>query len=338
MNMINNHSLKPYNTFGINVDAKYFIEVASVAEIKEVIEYINIHKIPFLILGGGSNILFTSDFDGLVIKINLKGIDLVQEDDDHYFLKVQAGENWDDLVKYCVENNYAGLENLSLIPGCVGACPIQNIGAYGVEMKDHFQELEAFDLTDGSIRTMSKTDCRFGYRSSIFKNELKGKVIILSVTFRLDKLPVLRTGYGAITDELNKMEVKERSIQSIRNAVINIRRSKLPDPTEIGNAGSFFKNPTVSPVFRNKLLKSHPGMVSYSQSNGDYKLAAGWLIEQCGWKGKRIGDAGVHGKQALVLVNYGKATGKEILDLADEIKKSVFETFGVLLEREVNVG
>lgn len=337
MNMINNDSLKPYNTFGINVDAKHFVEVASVVEIKEISSFIENHQMPFLILGGGSNILFTKDFEGLVIKINLKGIELVHEDTNHYYIKALAGENWDDLVKYCVENNYAGLENLSLIPGCVGASPIQNIGAYGVEMKDHFHELELYDLTDDTIRTMNGEACRFGYRSSMFKNELKGKAIILSVTFRLDKIPVFRTEYGAIKDELKTEEVSSFSIQKIREAVIKIRRSKLPDPNEIGNAGSFFKNPTVPAVFRNKLLKSHPGLVSYSQPNGDYKLAAGWLIEQCGWKGRRIGDAGVHEKQALVLVNYGNVTGMEILELSDEIKKSVFETFTVLLEREVNV-
>jgi len=335
--MINNHSLQPYNTFGIKVDAKYFIEVASVAEIKEVSEYINSHKIPFLILGGGSNILFTKNFNGLVIKINLKGTVLVREDDDHCLLKAQAGENWDDFVKFCVENNYAGLENLSLIPGCVGASPIQNIGAYGVEMKDHFHSLEYINLSNGSVRTMNADDCRFGYRDSIFKHELKNKGIILSVTFRLDKRPVFRTGYGALEDELDRMGISRLTIQKIREAVIAVRRNKLPDPAVVGNAGSFFKNPTISNEKHDKLKALYPQLVSFPQPDDTYKLSAGWMIEQCGWKGKRIGDAGVHEKQALVLVNYGNAKGSEITDLANQIQISVKEKFSVDIEKEVNI-
>jgi UDP-N-acetylmuramate dehydrogenase len=332
-----NYNLKSLNTFGINVDAKCFTEVASLEDIIEVSDYIPEKKLPLLVLGGGSNILFTKDFDGLIIKINLQGIELISEDAEFYYVKVQAGENWDEFVKYCVDMNYAGAENLSLIPGNVGASPIQNIGAYGSEMKDIFEELEMFDFGEGIIRKMRTEDCRFEYRNSIFKNELKGKVIILSVTFRLNKFPLFKTEYGAIKDELTKMGVERPSIQTIRNAVINIRRSKLPDPDEIGNAGSFFKNPTVSNKFHEELKSRFPKLVSFPQPGGTYKLAAGWLIEQCGWKGKRVGDAGVHEKQALVIVNYGNANGKEILELTGEIKKSVLEHFGVDLETEVNI-
>ncbi len=337
--MINreNYSIKSLNTFGIKVDAKYFAEVASLQDIIDINHFIREKQVPYLALGGGSNILFTKDFEGLVIKIDLKGIELVSEDSVHYYVKAMAGENWDDFVKYCVERNYAGLENLSLIPGNVGASPIQNIGAYGVEMKDIFHELKMFDLHIGRTTVMKTDNCRFEYRNSIFKNELKGKAFILSVTFRLDKNPVFRTEYGAIREELNKMGVRELSIQNIRNAVINIRRSKLPDPKEIGNAGSFFKNPTVSAKVHDELKNRFPQIVSFPQPDGKYKLAAGWLIEQCGWKGKRLGDAGVHQKQALVIVNYGNASGKKILELAAEIKKSVSDRFGVEIETEVNI-
>jgi UDP-N-acetylmuramate dehydrogenase len=332
-----NYSLKSLNTFGIKVDAKYFAEVASVQDIIEINKIILEKRIPFLVLGGGSNILFTKDFEGIVIKIGLKGIEVVEEDAGHYYIKARAGENWDDFVKYCVDRNYGGLENLSLIPGNVGASPIQNIGAYGVEMKDVFHELEIFDLQQGIVRTLKDGECKFEYRSSIFKNELKGKIIILAVTFRLDKKPVYQTGYGAIQDELKAMEVKELSVQSIRKAVINIRRKKLPDPKEIGNAGSFFKNPSVTANVHEDLKNRFPQLVSYPQQNGTFKLAAGWLIEQCGWKGKRMGDAGVHQHQALVIVNYGKSTGREILELAEKVKKSVRKNFGVEIETEVNV-
>jgi UDP-N-acetylmuramate dehydrogenase len=332
-----NYSLKSLNTFGIKVDAKYFTEVASLQDIIDINHFISEKQVPYLALGGGSNILFTKDFEGLIIKIDLKGIELVNEDSVHYYVKAMAGENWDDFVKYCVERNFAGLENLSLIPGNVGASPIQNIGAYGVEMKDVFHELEIYNLHTGNLTVMKANECRFEYRNSIFKNELRGKAFILSVTFRLYRAPVFRTEYGAIKDELNKMGVKELSIQNIRNAVINIRRSKLPDPSEIGNAGSFFKNPTVSAKVHYELKNQFPQIVSFPQPGGTCKLAAGWLIEQCGWKGKRFGDAGVHQKQALVIVNYGNAIGKEILELAAEIKKSVSDRFGVEIEMEVNI-
>ncbi|MBM3437021.1 MAG: UDP-N-acetylmuramate dehydrogenase [Bacteroidetes bacterium] len=337
MNIINYRNLKPYNTFGINVDAKRFVEVASLAEIQEVREYLRLHPQNFLVLGGGSNVLFTKDFDGLVIRINLSGIEITGEDKYHVYIKAAAGEEWDGFVEYCTDFGFAGIENLSLIPGCVGASPIQNIGAYGVEMKDHFHSLEYFDLSEGTVRTMLRGNCRFGYRDSIFKHELKAGGIILSVTFRLDKLPVFRTNYGALKDELDRMGISGVTIQKTREAVIAVRHSKLPDPAVVGNAGSFFKNPAVSKERHDQLKSLFPQLVSFPQPDDTYKLAAGWLIEQCGWKGRRIGDAGVHEKQALVLVNYGNAKGAEITDLARQIQISVKEKFSVDLEKEVNI-
>lgn len=337
MEILKDYSLKSFNTFGLNVDAKYFCRVASLADIREIVKFIEIKKLPYLFIGGGSNILFTKDFDGLIIKIVLRGIEIVGEDSDYIFVKAASGENWDEFVGYCVNHNYAGIENLSLIPGSVGASPIQNIGAYGVEMKDFFHEVEFYDLTDGSVKKFKKGDCHFGYRSSIFKKELKGKVIMLSVIFRLNKKPFFKTDYGVIKDELKRLGVKELTAKAIREAVINIRRRKLPDTEIIGNAGSFYKNPVVTAEKHKKIKSAFPLLVSFLQSDGTYKLAAGWLIEQCGWKGKRVRDSGVHDKQALVLVNYGNATGKDILELSEKIKSSVFEKFGVELEREVNV-
>jgi len=331
------YSLKSYNTFGINVDAKYFAQVASLVELKDVLDFIKTNKIPFLILGRGSNMLFTRDFDGIIIKVASKGIDKISEDVNHIYIKVQAGENWDYFVQFCVDHNYAGLENLSLIPGNVGASPIQNIGAYGVELKDHFYELEFYDFETRSVKRCGLKDCAFGYRNSIFKNELKGKGMILSVTFRLNKTPKFKTEYGIIKEEIEKMDLPKLTIKTIRQAVINIRRSKLPDPETIGNAGSFFKNPTISMEVHEQLKDKFPNIISFPQPDEKFKLAAGWLIDQCGWKGKRVGDSGVHEKQALVLVNHGNATGKEVYDLSEQIKNSVIEKFGVELEREVNI-
>ncbi len=337
MKIKENHSLKSHNTFGINVDAKYFAQVASLEELEEIVDFIETKNIPYLILGGGSNILFTKDFDGIVVKVDFKGIQVVEEDQDHVYIKVQGGENWDKFVEFCVDNNYAGLENLSLIPGNVGTSPIQNIGAYGVELKDHFHELEFFDFETRSVKLFRSNDCVFGYRNSIFKNDLKGKGIIVSVTFRLDKTPTFKTEYGTIKDEINNMWVDDLSINVIRQVVINIRQSKLPDPEILGNAGSFFKNPTISKEEHQRLIDEFPNIVTFPQPDEKFKLAAGWLIDQCNWKGKRVGDAGVHEKQALVLVNYGNATGTEIYNLSKQIKKSVFDKFGVELEREVNI-
>ncbi|MFP5040947.1 UDP-N-acetylmuramate dehydrogenase [Parasediminibacterium sp. JCM 36343] len=340
--MQQNTSLKPYNTFGIDATAQYFASFSRVEELGTLLEYRNNLSVggmqaPLLVLGGGSNILFTKNVAGLVLKNELKGIELIKEDADYYYIKAAAGEVWHDLVMYCVENNYAGLENLSLIPGNVGASPIQNIGAYGVEIKDVFYQLEAYHIQHHAIDIFGKDDCSFGYRESIFKQELKGQYIIVSVTFRLPKKPVLNISYGAIKEELENMKVQDVSIKNISQAVINIRSSKLPDPKQIGNAGSFFKNPTVSKFRRHVIVEEFPKLVSYQVDEMYYKLAAGWLIEQCGWKGYRKGDAGCHEKQALVLVNYGGAKGEEIIALSQEIIASVEKKFGVVLEREVNV-
>ncbi len=332
-----NYSLKKFNTFGIDATARYFTECSSIDQIKETLSLQSFTNTQKLILGGGSNLLFTKNFDGLVIKNNLKGIELVKEEKDFYFVKAGAGEIWHQFVMHCIDNNYAGLENLSLIPGNVGASPMQNIGAYGAEIKDHFFELEALHIADKTIHTFNNADCKFGYRESVFKRDLKNQYIITSVTFKLLKHPNFNTRYGAIEKEMEAQGVKEINIQAISKAVCSIRSSKLPNPAEIGNAGSFFKNPEVTSELYNSLKNKFPTIVGYDLENGNVKLAAGWLIEQCGWKGKTIGDAGVHKLQALVLVNYGKATGLEIFDLSQKVMDSVKETFGVDLEREVNI-
>ena len=350
MRIQENISLKPYNTFGIDAKAKYYSTFSSVDELEECLNYkLQTTNLPIgqaghkLILGGGSNILFSKDFNGLVLKNELKGIDLIKEDEHHYFVKAAAGENWHQFVLYCIKRNYAGVENLSLIPGNVGASPMQNIGAYGVEIKGVFEQLEAFHIRDKKIVTFTANDCEFGYRESVFKRKYKDQFVILNVTFRLRKHPVFHTSYGAVEQELEKMRVKELSIQAISQAVINIRTSKLPDPKEIGNAGSFFKNPEIDNLQFQKLKQKFSNIVGYPVANNKTKLAAGWLIEQCGpkdsvsWKGYRKGDAGCHSKQALVLVNYGNAKGEEIYDLSEKILQSVKEKFGVKLEREVNI-
>ena len=342
MNIRENISLKPYNTFGIDVRANFFTGFSSVEELQEILDFHNaVNKgagiVEPLILGGGSNILLTKDVEALVIKNEVKGIGIVKEDDDFIYVRAGAGENWHSFVLHCVNNNYAGIENLSLIPGNVGASPMQNIGAYGVEIKDVFFELEAFHLYDKTIVRFTIEDCRFGYRESVFKKKLKNQFVILSVTCRLNKKPVYNTSYGAISQELENMGVQELSIKAISDAVIQIRSSKLPDPKETGNAGSFFKNPQVSNEKFDALQKAFPRIVGFPFGDSQKKLAAGWLIEQCGWKGYRDGDAGCYPKQALVLVNYGNATGVEILKLSQDIIKSVQEKFGVTLEREVNI-
>jgi UDP-N-acetylmuramate dehydrogenase len=332
-----NYSLKKQNTFGINATARYFTELSNIEAFQEILSDKNFANKQKLILGGGSNILFTKDFEGIVLKNKLKGIELVKEDNDHYYVKSAAGEVWHEFVMHCVKKNYAGLENLSLIPGNVGASPMQNIGAYGAEIKDTFYELEALNLEDKSIHTFSNAQCKFGYRESVFKHELKNQFIITSVTFKLLKRPAFNTSYGAIEKELQEMGVSELSIQAISKAVCNIRSSKLPNPSEIGNAGSFFKNPEITSEKFKHLKEQFPTIVSYELANGNVKLAAGWLIEQCGWKGKAIGDAGVHKLQALVLVNYNNATGTEIYNLSQQIMDSVKAKYDVSLEREVNI-
>lgn len=335
MNLLKNHSLKKLNTFGIDAVAKYFLEIESVSAAQNFSDDKKFSIQSKLILGGGSNILFTKNFDGIVVKNNIKGIELIREDSENYFVKVGAGESWHGFVTHCIEKNYAGVENLSLIPGCVGAAPIQNIGAYGVEQKDVFFELQAIDLKENKTITINKSDCKFGYRDSIFKGEAKGKFIITSVTFKLFKKPKFNTSYGSINQEIEKMEVKEMSISAISQAVCNIRRSKLPDPEKTGNAGSFFKNPIVNNEKYELLKKEFLPIVAYKNSDTEIKLAAGWLVEQCGWKGKRFNNCGVHKDQALVLVNYENAKGNEIFELSEKILRSVKEKFGVELEREV---
>lgn len=336
MNVSENISLKSYNTFRIDASARYFCAFKSLEELKEVLSENRFKDLPKLIIGGGSNLLLIKNFEGLVLKNGIKGKTLIGEDENHIYVKAGGAEVWHEFVMYCIKQNYAGIENMSLIPGNVGAGPLQNIGAYGVELKDVFYELEALHLKELYVKTFTNAECKFGYRESIFKREAKGEFIITSVTFRLNKKPTFNTSYGAIEKELELMGVKERSISAISEAVIRIRTSKLPDPEKLGNAGSFFKNPEI-PLEQFLYLKSqYPTIVAFPQ-NEIVKLAAGWLIEQCGWKGKRVGDAGVHKDQALVLVNYGNATGKEIYDLSSQVINSVKEKFGVILEREVNI-
>jgi len=335
INIQENISLKDHNTFDIDVKAKHFANLSSVHNIQEFCKHKKYDK--FLILGGGSNILFTKDFNGIIVKIENKGIEIIEEDEKHVFVKAAAGEIWDDLVEFCVKNNYGGIENLSNIPGTVGAAPIQNIGAYGVELKDVFIQLEAIEISTGKTRTFSKNECEFGYRSSVFKNELKGKYIITSVTIKLSKSPTLSFEYGAMRDELKRLNIENPGLKDIRQAVINIRSSKLPDPAIIGNAGSFFKNPVVENKKLEALKRDYPNIPSYKQNEYSVKLAAGWLIDQCGWKGKSIGNAGVHKDQALVIVNHGGASGQEILSLAENIQESVHKHFGISLVPEVNI-
>ena len=331
--------MKALNTFGIDVKAKMMATFSSQDELAELLHEIKIANDPNkLILGGGSNILFTKDFNGVVLRNAVRGTEIVKEDLHHIWVRIGAGENWHEFVLYCIENNFAGVENLSLIPGFAGASPMQNIGAYGVEIKEVFHSLEAFHLEDKTTITFSNNDCEFGYRDSVFKHKFKNQFAITHVTFRLRKEPKFNTSYGALEQELEKMGVTELSIKAISDAVISIRESKLPDPKIIGNAGSFFKNPTIAKAFYQSLKKQNPDIPGYeSKDHTSVKVPAGWLVEQCGWKGFKNGDAGVHEKQALVLVNYGSATGAEIFNLSTQVKESVMEKFGIDLEREVNV-
>ena len=336
MKILRNISLKPYNTFGIDVKARYFLELFNEDELGVFLTDLPRERKPLLILGGGSNILFTKDFPGTVLKVSTKGIRITEETNSHVVLQANAGENWDDFVKFCVEKGWGGLENLSLIPGNVGTSPVQNIGAYGVEMKDTFIQLEGLFLDSGERKTFTKEDCNFGYRDSIFKRHLKDHFLILNVSFQLMKKPVLCLEYGTIKEELARRKVQYPDPGTVRDAVCIIRRSKLPDPVKIGNAGSFFKNPVITETRFAHIKSRFPDIVHYPQ-DGMIKLAAAWLIEQCGWKGKRKGNAGVHSLQPLVLVNYGKASGKEIHELGCEVQRTVYEKFGVMLETEVNI-
>ena len=340
MQVQENFSLKKYNTFGIDAAAKYFSIFSSVDELENILSFIAKEQISSnkqFILGGGSNILFTKDYDGLVLKNNIGGIHTIHEDEDHIYVKAGAGENWHKFVMHCIKNNFAGVENLSLIPGNIGASPMQNIGAYGAEIKDVFHSLEAFHLKEKRIINFSTNDCGFGYRESVFKKKYKDQFVILNVTYRLNKKPQYNISYGAIKEELKKLNIRELNIKAISQAVINIRKSKLPDPKVIGNAGSFFKNPEITKDEFVVLEAQFENLQTYPLDNGNVKLSAAWLIEQCGWKGFRRGDAGCYEKQPLVLVNYDNASGKEIYDLSEEIKQSVKEKFDVELEREVNI-
>jgi len=334
LNIQENISLKKYNTFGIAVNAKRFISVASVYELQQVLK---VEKNIFLI-SGGSNMLLTKDIEALVVHLDIKGISIDNEDENAVYLTVNSGENWHKFVLWCISNNYGGLENLSLIPGNVGTCPIQNIGAYGVEVKDTITRVEGLEIETGKLVSFSNEACKFGYRNSIFKNSHKGKIILTSVGFKLTKTAhKLNTSYGAIETELASKKVLKPTLKNVSDAVIAIRKSKLPDPKEIGNSGSFFKNPVITKTQFEQLQKEFPTVPSYTISETEVKVPAGWLVEQAGFKGKRFGDAGVHTKQALVLVNYGDATGQEIYKLAQNIQKKVFKIFGIPLEIEVNI-
>ena len=331
-----NVSLKPFNTFGIDAKATSYCNISTVEELKSILE--QQYKNPFFILGGGSNMLLTKDIEALVLHINLKGITVESETDDKVIVKAMAGENWHELVLWCLDHNYGGIENLSLIPGNVGTAPIQNIGAYGVELKDVFVSCEAMHVENQTLKTFAKEDCKFDYRESIFKQELKGKYIITSVNFELSKTShKLHMDYGAIKDQLKLSGVTNPTISDVSEAVIAIRQSKLPDPKEIGNSGSFFKNPIISKAQFQKLKKNFPEVPSYKVSDESIKVPAGWLIEKAGFKGKRFNDYGVHNKQALVLVNYGNAKGSDIYDMALLIKKTIKRIFDITIETEVNI-
>lgn len=339
MQIQENFSLKPLNSFGMDVSAKYFARFTNLDQLVQLKEFTSNKTLEkTLILGGGSNILFTKNFDGAILKNEILGIRLVEETKDYFIVEAGAGENWHGFVMHCIENNYAGLENLSLIPGTVGASPIQNIGAYGVEIKDCFHSLDAYHFQDKSIIEFKTQDCAFGYRESIFKTTYKDQLAILRVRFQLSKQPNLTTSYGIIEQELAKKHISSPSIKDISNAIISIRTSKLPDPKIIGNAGSFFKNPIISLSKFEELKIQYPSIPGYATEQAEFvKIAAGWLIDQCGWKGYRKADAGCHALQALVLVNYGNASGSEIWQLSNEIIVSIQDKFDIELEREVNI-
>lgn len=334
MNIQENISLKAFNTFGIDATAKRFVSITSVYHLQELLKK---EKNIFLI-SGGSNMLLTKNIEQLVVHLDCKGISIDKEDEDFVYLTVNSGENWHDFVLFCVEQNYGGVENLSLIPGNVGTCPIQNIGAYGVEVKDVITKVEAVEIASTKLHTFANKDCKFGYRNSIFKNEAKNKYAITSVSFKLTKQNhTLNTSYGAIETELASKNITNPSLKEVSNAVTAIRKSKLPDPKKIGNSGSFFKNPVISKSHFLELQNQYPNIPSYIISEDEIKVPAGWLIETAGFKGKRFGNYGVHEKQALVLVNYGNATGKEIYALAQKIKETILNQFSIHLEIEVNI-
>jgi UDP-N-acetylenolpyruvoylglucosamine reductase len=329
------YSLKSYNTFGVQCLARFFAEAASLEGLKTVVSVFKDDHRPKLILGGGSNMLFIDDFDGIVIYPDLKGYEVVAQTNDHVWVKAYAGENWDDFVAHCVSRNWGGVENLSLIPGNVGASPVQNIGAYGVEVKDVIDSVEVIDLQTSEMLSLSNTDCKFGYRDSIFKREAKDKFVVVSVTFKLVKHPVFNINYKDVNEELKNF--KELNLRSVRQSIINIRHRKLPDPEKLGNAGSFFKNPVVPVDLYNTIKEKFADVPSYPVDKDSVKIPAAWLIQTCGWKGKREGNVGSHETQPLVIVNYGGASGKEIYEFGKKIQDDVRQKFGIELEMEVNI-
>ncbi len=336
MKIQKNYNLSKLNTFGIKAFAKFFVELENEADLKELFKSSEFKENPKLFLGGGSNVLFTKDFDGLVILNKLKGVEILSEDSESVVIRCMGGEIWHDLVVFAVERGLWGIENLALIPGTVGAAPMQNIGAYGVELKDTVENVEAFDINTGEKKIFSNKECEFGYRESVFKNKLKGRYFISAVTLRLSKKEKKNVTYKVLADHLQKKGIEVKNSKHISDAVAEIRRSKLPDPKVIGNAGSFFKNVFIQPVELKKLQEISPDM-PYFEEEGVVKIPAGWLIERCGWKGKRLGNVGVHDKQALVLVNHGGASGLEIVELAHKIIADVKEKFGLELSPEVNI-
>ncbi len=334
--LLEDYSLKNHNSFGVEAKARYFAECDTVSDLVHFIKHRPYTDLPVMVIGEGSNILFQSDYNGLIIQPVIRGIDILHEDHAGIIVRAGAGENWDSFVKWAVEKRYGGIENLSLIPGSLGACPIQNIGAYGAEVSQVIESVETIDLLDGTSKTFSSSECGFGYRTSIFKGDLKGKKIITNVIFRLTKLPVLITYYGVISERLKKY--KKIDINILRKVVMDIRRERLPDPAKTGNAGSFFKNPVVSDEEFETIFSRFPDLPHFPAEDAGYrKISAAWLIEKCGWKGKRIGDTGIWPGQPLVLVNYGKATGQDILRLSENIAENVLEKFGIRLEREVSM-
>jgi UDP-N-acetylmuramate dehydrogenase len=337
MMIYKNVLLKKYNTFGLEYLAECMIHISTEKEAIAILNGNVERNKPLLILGKGSNILFTSNFQGTILYPEIGEIKIEEQNPGkgNVIVSAGAGVNWDDFVEWSVNKGFGGIENLSLIPGNVGATPVQNIGAYGVEVKDQIVKVKTININDGSIMVFNNEECEFGYRNSIFKNSAKGKYLVTRVYYRLTTKPELNLSYESLKEEVNKLGAA--TLKNARQGVINIRRSKLPDPEIIGNAGSFFKNPVVESCVAINLKNKYPDMPVYNDREGFMKLASGWLIDRCGWKGKRIGDAGVHEKQALVLVNYGKATGKEIYNLSEEIKRTVNEKFGVNLEREVEI-
>lgn len=330
-------NLAPYNTLNVETVASSFLSVSSTGELQKFITDFSKEYSKLFVLGGGSNVLFVENFPGMILHVNIKGKKVVKENAEHVWLKIGAGENWHETVLYCVNKGWGGIENLSLIPGTVGAAPIQNIGAYGVELKEVFESLQALELSTGKPRTFYKEDCRFGYRDSIFKNELKGQYVVTEVALKLSKKPRLNTSYGAINDELEKRNIQQPTIRDISEIVIDIRNSKLPNPGDLGNAGSFFKNPIVSKQKYEHLKLEYPSIPGYELNAIETKIPAGWLIEEAGLKGKVYGNAGTYKQQALVIVNHGGATGKEILELSKKIRAAVKNKFGIQLVPEVNI-